>query len=626
VNKVEIEIDGKNKGIITSIGGVKKELLDLDRMAGGLSKSFGPLGDIFSSKIFSTAAITGAVTALGYLIKQSIDTADEMGKMAQKIGISVESLSTLKYAADLSDVSMEELQKGITYLNRAMYDLATGSKEQKRVFDQLGVSALDSTGVLRNTEDVLLDIADRFLGMESGAQKTALAMKIFGRSGAELIPFLNEGKKGIEELQQEARNLGIEISSTFARQSEEFNDNLTTLNYVATGLGNQLAISLMPALLDASTLITILASNTSTLSVFFSIVSTWAKVFATSLTAIYSIAGAVVGALRDLFGGTNDKMIGAFDQGLETIKSIWGEAEKYEDVLARIKAQMEALKDQAAIERLGEQWQNVSRTLRNDILAAGMNPWQEKLFQIAVKTEDLKLKYGGISGALQLINAHYDAMIVKAMQFNEISARPIAQPEPVKDQKFDVQPIPDAQMEQLRVRFEEQHALEMELTTLQAAEYAIREGMFGDMLYNMGSAFQDFANLSGTTNKTLFAIHKAFAIGEAGISTYLAATKALAEVPFPFNFVAAASVLAAGLGNVARIAAMQPGGGAAGGSPSPPALPRESISNISNTTNNNSSRQIIINVYGFLGADKDAIARDLIPAIEKAYGDGAGGG
>jgi hypothetical protein len=50
----------------------------------------------------------------------------------------------------------------------------------------------------------LLEVANAFQKMPDGARKSAIALKLFGLEGAKLIPFLNEGAKGIQALEDEA--------------------------------------------------------------------------------------------------------------------------------------------------------------------------------------------------------------------------------------------------------------------------------------------------------------------------------------------------------------------------------------------------------------------------------------
>lgn len=89
----------------------------------------------------------------------------------------------------------------------------------------------------------------------------------------------------------------------------------------------------------------------------------------------------------------------------------------------------------------------------------------------------------------------------------------------------------------------------------------------------MSNIMQNLMVATGSRNKTMFKAMQGFAIAESLINTYQGATKAFATVPYPFNFVASASVIAAGMAQVAKIRSQSPegGGGAisAGGAAAP---------------------------------------------------------
>jgi hypothetical protein len=173
--------------------------------------------------------------------RSQINAADEAGKAAQKVGLSVEALTRLRFAADLSGVSAQQLETGIQRLSRTM---VSGSK----AFDRVGVASRDAAGRLRPTEDVLLDLADVFQRMPDGAEKTALAIETLGRSGADLIPLLNGGSAALRAMMNEADALGLTISNDTFRAAERFNDALTRIGAVARGLTRQIAAELAPAM------------------------------------------------------------------------------------------------------------------------------------------------------------------------------------------------------------------------------------------------------------------------------------------------------------------------------------------------------------------------------------------
>ena len=95
----------------------------LNSNASKMKRAMNGLGDAFKTSLgalkrFSGFAVAGGVAGLAAMIKKSIDTADELGKLSDSLGVSVESLSTLKYAADLSGASMATLSTGLRTLAR----------------------------------------------------------------------------------------------------------------------------------------------------------------------------------------------------------------------------------------------------------------------------------------------------------------------------------------------------------------------------------------------------------------------------------------------------------------------------------------------------------------------------
>lgn len=200
-------------------------------------------------KRYATAAgvaIAGAMTAAAVAIGKTIDQFDAMGKAASRMGITVEALSRLEYAARLSDVSTETLSTSLRRLGQVQIEVARGSKEQASLFRQLGVAAVNSAGGLRDADVVLRELADRFATMPDSAEKTALAVKLFGRSGAELIPLLNLGAKGLEEYARRSDEVGYTLDSKTTDAAQRFNDKMSEVRMAVEGMWRQA----MPPLID----------------------------------------------------------------------------------------------------------------------------------------------------------------------------------------------------------------------------------------------------------------------------------------------------------------------------------------------------------------------------------------
>lgn len=210
----------------------------LKKFQGGITSTLKQIGVAFA-----------AVKLAGF-VKDAVDAADRMNDLSKQTGVSVESLSALKFAAEQSGSDLESLTTGLKKLARTAVEAADGTGSQADAFRAIGVSVKDANGNLKPTEELLIAIADQFSKYADGAGKAALAQELFGKAGAELIPFLNEGRSGIEALKDEAARLGIVISGDTAKAADDFNDSLSKMKAQATGLITQAIGPLLPKLTE----------------------------------------------------------------------------------------------------------------------------------------------------------------------------------------------------------------------------------------------------------------------------------------------------------------------------------------------------------------------------------------
>lgn len=183
----------------------------------GVVGRFGALGAVLSAAI-------GAIQLRGV-----IDTLDQLDDLSEKSGIAVERLSALRFAGEAVGTPLEDIATGARKLAQNMAAAAGGSTEAAAAFKAIGVEVKNADGTLRSTDQVLLDIAERFSGYRDGAAKAALAQDIFGRSGEKLIPLLNQGRGGIEKLTDEAKALGVVFGEDLAKKAATLNDNINKL-------------------------------------------------------------------------------------------------------------------------------------------------------------------------------------------------------------------------------------------------------------------------------------------------------------------------------------------------------------------------------------------------------------
>ena len=201
------------------------------------------------TKVMENVAKTAAATLGGYFafdmfkaqIQQTLDFADNLSKLSQKTGISTDALYSLNAAAKLSDVEFESLSGSLSKFNKNIGAASEGSGDAKKAFDSLGISVKNQDGTLKNSFEILGELADQFKDMPDGATKASTAMALFGKSGADLIPLLNSGRDSLREY------LGV-MSDETGKSAEAFNDSFTKIHLASNALYMHFIKELSPTL------------------------------------------------------------------------------------------------------------------------------------------------------------------------------------------------------------------------------------------------------------------------------------------------------------------------------------------------------------------------------------------
>lgn len=198
-------------------------------------------------------AAVAVVTGLGVLTKSAINANDELSKLSTKLGISTEDLSALKFAGDFAGVSLGNLDGALSALTRRFNNFdKTGGGAGKDSFIELGIATRDAEGNLRNINDVFIEISEKVSKMGAGIRKTAIVQDIFSKSQAKIIPLLNEGAEGLDAFRRQAESMGLILDQKTAKASEAFNDKLSVLSKLASGVAAKLAEKLLPTLISVT--------------------------------------------------------------------------------------------------------------------------------------------------------------------------------------------------------------------------------------------------------------------------------------------------------------------------------------------------------------------------------------
>jgi hypothetical protein len=197
---------------------------------------------------------TGVLAPLFASAKLFASMGDSLDKMSARTGVSVEALSELALAAELSGADLETLEIGLRKMQKAITEAAGGSKSANAALAQLGLSVQDLVNL--SPEQQFLLIADRISKIEDPTRRAALAMEIFGKSGTRLLPLIQDGAKGIEALREEARRLGLTVSTQTAKDAALLNDTLHTLWRVIKQGVFVIGSALAPTVVELSNAIT----------------------------------------------------------------------------------------------------------------------------------------------------------------------------------------------------------------------------------------------------------------------------------------------------------------------------------------------------------------------------------
>ena len=219
------------------------------------------LGDLVVNLVANSQGMaTGLKQAEGYLtafasaatafaaasVARFVQVGSAFDDMAQRTGVAVEALSTLSYAAKLSDTSIEAVQGGLMKMAKFMGDLRGGSDEAAKKLQALGISATQILAA--NPEQQFKIFADAIAGIEDPSERAAAAMEIFGKGAGELLPLLQQGEQGIEALQEQGREFGAYMSTEVAQSAAQLGDGIDNLTTAFTGLAVQVGYVLSKAL------------------------------------------------------------------------------------------------------------------------------------------------------------------------------------------------------------------------------------------------------------------------------------------------------------------------------------------------------------------------------------------
>jgi hypothetical protein len=248
-----------------------------------------------------TAGISTAFAAIG--TANIVNQLDQLNDFEKKTGVAATKIGGIGFAAKQAGGDLESAVNGVGKLNKTLAEAASGSDKALEPFKLLNIEVKNLDGSTKSADQVLIELADKFAELEDGPQKTALAIRIFGKAGADMIPLLDEGGQKL------AANIAYferysRITPEAVAAADEFNDTMTKLKLLSGALGTELVSRFLPTLqaiadewVDSKEKGTLYTDVVDGIAVAFRETARAGYAFATMLTIVGKSYGAFIAGL-----------------------------------------------------------------------------------------------------------------------------------------------------------------------------------------------------------------------------------------------------------------------------------------------------------------------------------------
>jgi len=216
----------------------------------------------FDKNIKSTVDSVGKLgkALLGGLAAKAIvgfitDTAAmgaEVDDLATKLGIGADDVQKFQYVVGQSGGSAELAAKGLTMFTKNLGEAVTGNKTAAQGFADLGLNIKNADGSTRSITDLLPEVADKIADTDDAAKQAAMATKVFGKAGLELLPTLKNGADGLQELLGKYDELGLGLSGDFIKAAAEADDEFDNMRQQFKAVKGALMVYILPPITAAS--------------------------------------------------------------------------------------------------------------------------------------------------------------------------------------------------------------------------------------------------------------------------------------------------------------------------------------------------------------------------------------
>ncbi|BCO32873.1 hypothetical protein TspCOW1_29760 [Thiohalobacter sp. COW1] len=254
-SKISVQLEAESAQLRKELDKANQKLSGFER---GAKKSL----DNFSRAAKSALGVftVGAVAAA---TRNALAYADGIDKASKAAGVGAEFLQEFRFAAEQSGVSLQGADDSLRRFGRRIGEFAnSGGGPAAKALESLNIELRDAEGNLRSTEVIFNDVVRGLEGVESTAQRAALAAQLFGDDfGPKLVPLLEQGIDGINRLRQEAKDVGVVLSEDVIQNAVKTGDEFSKVSRILSVQFADAIVNLSPLLTDFATGVGLAAKN-----------------------------------------------------------------------------------------------------------------------------------------------------------------------------------------------------------------------------------------------------------------------------------------------------------------------------------------------------------------------------
>ena len=166
-----------------------------------------------------SAAAAGVVASLVGLGYSAVTSADDLNTLSKQTGLSTAEIQKMQYAADLVDVSFEDISGALKKMKSKM-------DPANETFAKLGVSVTDANGELRDSSTVFYETIEALSGIENETERDQVAMDLFGKSADQLAGIIDDGGAALKAFGQDAEDMGLILDQETLDSLNAINDTV----------------------------------------------------------------------------------------------------------------------------------------------------------------------------------------------------------------------------------------------------------------------------------------------------------------------------------------------------------------------------------------------------------------